>query len=65
VAGAAMATAIANGTVLMIKNALDAADDLGKMAQAAGTTTETLSTLSYAAKLSNASTGDLPVALRS
>jgi hypothetical protein len=59
VAGVAMAGAIATGTIALIKGALDSADALGKMAQAAGTTTETLSVLNYAAQLSNVSTEDL------
>jgi hypothetical protein len=59
VAGVAMATAIAGGTAGMIKHALDAADSMSKWAQAAGTTTETLSVLNYAAGLSNVATEDL------
>jgi hypothetical protein len=59
VAGVAMAGAIATGTIAMIKGALDSADALGKMAQSAGTTTETLSVLKYAADLSNVATEDL------
>jgi hypothetical protein len=59
VAGVAMAGAIATGTVAMIKGALDSADAMGKMAQAAGTTVETLSTLNYAASLSNVATETL------
>jgi hypothetical protein len=59
VAGVAMAGALATGTVAMIKGALDSADAMGKMAQAAGTTVETLSTLNYAAQLSNVATEQL------
>ncbi|HEV8189438.1 MAG TPA: phage tail tape measure C-terminal domain-containing protein [Pyrinomonadaceae bacterium] len=54
-AGLAMAAAIATGTIALIKSSLDTADALVKAAQAAGTTTETLSELSYAGKLSNVS----------
>lgn len=53
IAGAAMATALVTGTAGVIRSALDQVDALGKAAQAAGTTAETLSTLQYAAKLSN------------
>ncbi|HTF64542.1 MAG TPA: phage tail tape measure C-terminal domain-containing protein [Edaphobacter sp.] len=52
-AGAAMAAALVTGTAGVIRSALDQVDALGKAAQAAGTTAETLSTLQYAAKLSN------------
>lgn len=52
-AGVAMAGALATGTVAMIKGALDSADAMSKMAQSAGTTVESLSTLGYAASLSN------------
>jgi hypothetical protein len=58
-AGVAMAGALATGTVAMIKGALDSADAMGKMAQAAGTTVESLTMLNYAAKLSNVETEQL------
>src|SRR5258705_7779492 len=59
VAGVAMAGALATGTVAMIKGALDSADAMGKMAQSAGTTVESLTTLNYAASLSNVATETL------
>jgi len=62
-AGIAMAAAIATGTASVIEHALDSADSLLKMAQSAGTTVETLTTLNYAAKLSNVSTEQLGVGL--
>jgi hypothetical protein len=52
-AGAAMTAALITGTAGVVRSALDQVDALGKAAQAAGTTAETLSTLQYAAKLSN------------
>src|SRR2546430_4973006 len=58
-AGLAMGAAIATGTAAMITKSLDAADALGKEAQAAGTTAESLSVLNYAAGLSNVSTETL------
>jgi hypothetical protein len=58
-AGVAMAGVVASGTALLIKGALDSADALGKAAQAAGTTVETLSMLNYAAKLSSVPTETL------
>lgn len=58
-AGVAMAGAVATGTIALIKGALDSADAFGKMAQSAGTTVETLTTLNYAAQLSNVSTEQL------
>jgi hypothetical protein len=58
-AGIAMAAAVAGGTAALVKNALDTADRLDELAQSAGTTTEKLSALSYAAKFSGLSTEDL------
>ena len=58
-AGLAMGAAIATGTAALIAHSLDSADALYKLAQSAGTTTETLSTLNYAAGLSNVSTEEL------
>jgi hypothetical protein len=57
--GIAMGAAIATGTVALIKGSLDAADAMGKMAQKTGTTVETLSVLSYAAKLADVETETL------
>jgi hypothetical protein len=56
VAGIAMAGAIATGTIAAINGALETADAMGKMATAAGTTAETMSVLSYAAKLTGVAT---------
>jgi hypothetical protein len=61
--GLAMGSAVATGSVALIKSALDSADSLGKLAQASGTTVETLSTLAYAAKLSGVQTDQLGVGL--
>lgn len=58
-AGTAMAGVLVTGTVAMIKGALDSADALGKMAAAAGTSVETLTTLSYAASLNGVATEKL------
>ena len=58
-AGLAMGAAIATGTAALITHSLDSADALYKLSQSAGTTTETLSVLNYAAGLSNVSTQDL------
>lgn len=62
-AGIAMGAAIATGTAAAIESALDSADSLLKLASAAGTTVEKLTTLNYAAKLSNVSTEQLGVGL--
>jgi hypothetical protein len=58
-AGLAMGAAIATGTAALITHSLDSADALYKLAQSAGTTTETLSVLNYAAGLSNVSSEEL------
>ena len=58
-AGLAMGAAIATGSAALITHALDSADALYKLSQSAGTTTETLSVLNYAAGLSNVSTQEL------
>jgi hypothetical protein len=58
-AGLAMGAAIATGTAALITHSLDSADALYKLAQSAGTTTETLSVLNYAAGLSNVSSETL------
>jgi hypothetical protein len=55
VAGIAMAAAIATGTVALIKSSIDTAAALTRAAQAAGTTTERMSELNYAAKLNGIS----------
>jgi hypothetical protein len=57
--GLAMGAAIATGTAALIEGSLDAADKLGKLAQATGTTAETLSVLSYAGKLAGVETEQL------
>ena len=57
--GIAMGAAIATGTVALIKGSLEAADAMGKMAQKTGTSVETLSVLSYAAKLADVETETL------
>ena len=62
-AGLAMGAAVATGTVALIRSSLDQADALGKLAQSAGTTAETLSVLTYAAKLSGVQTDQLGVGL--
>ena len=63
VAGAAMASAVAAGTAVLISSALDSVDVLGKLAQSVGTTTERLSTLQYAADLSGASAEQMATGL--
>lgn len=57
--GLAMGAAIATGTAALIEGSIDAADKLGKLAQATGTTAETLSVLSYAGKLAGVETEQL------
>jgi len=59
VVGAAAATALA----VMVKRAIDTADEMGKAAQKVGVTTEELSKLEYAAKLANVSSGELQSSL--
>jgi len=62
-AALAMGAAVVGGTVALVKSAIDSIDAMGKLAQSTGTTVETLSRLSYAASLSNASTEQLAVGL--
>jgi hypothetical protein len=57
--GLTMGAAIATGTAALIEGSLDAADKLGKLAQATGTTAETLSVLTYAGKLAGVETEQL------
>jgi hypothetical protein len=59
VVGAAAATALA----VMVKRAIDTADNMGKAAQKVGVTTEELSKLEFAAKLANVSSGELQSSL--
>lgn len=58
-AGLAMGTAFVTGTAAMIEGSLDSADKMGKLAQATGTTSETLSVLAYAGKLAGVETEQL------
>src|SRR5450432_615493 len=58
-AGIAMGLAVATGTAALIRSALNAADRLDELAESAGTTTETLSALGYAAKFSSVDTETL------
>lgn len=60
--GAAGATA-ATGLALATQAAINHADEIGKMAQKVGMTTEALSRLEYAARLSDVSLGELQVGL--
>jgi len=60
--GAAGATA-ATGIALATKAAIDHADEIGKMAQKVGMTTEALSRLEYAARLSDVSLSELQIGL--
>jgi hypothetical protein len=61
VGAAAAAAAVALG--YMVKQSINAMDELGKMAQKAGTTTEALSALGYAADLSGVNQEQLTSAL--
>ena len=63
VAGIAMGLAIVTGTAALITSSIHAADRLEELAQAAGTTTETLSALGYAAKFSGVDTETLSATL--
>ena len=60
--GAAGTTA-ATGLALATQAAINHADEIGKMAQKVGMTTEALSRLEYAARLSDVSLGELQVGL--
>src|SRR5690606_21569051 len=64
--GAAVGAAVvAAGTALavMVKKSINSMDDLTKLAQSVGTTTEDLSALAYAADLSGVSQDNLGTAL--
>lgn len=64
-AGVASAAALAGAALgIMVKGAIDHADELGKTAQKAGVTVEALSRLEYAAKLSDVSLDGLATGLR-
>jgi hypothetical protein len=52
-------TAAATASAVAIKAAIDRADELSKTAQKIGVTTESLSTLSYAAQLADVELGEL------
>jgi hypothetical protein len=56
-------TASAAGLVAFAKSGIDAADDVGKLAQKVGVTTESLSAMQYAAKLSDVSNEQLATGL--
>jgi len=60
---AIVATAAAAALGVMVKRAIDTADNMGKAAQKVGVTTEELSKLEYAAKLANVSSGELQSSL--
>jgi len=45
--------AVVTGFTMLVKNALESADAIGKLSQKTGLSTETLSTLSFAAKMTN------------
>jgi TP901 family phage tail tape measure protein len=55
--------AAAAGFALMVKNSIDAADELSKMSQKVGIATENLSKLNYAAELADVSTEELGASL--
>lgn len=61
---AAAVVAAAAGFAAMTKSAIDSADQLGKMAQSTGISTEALSQLEYAAQLSDVSLDQLSTNLR-
>jgi hypothetical protein len=56
-------TASVGGLVAFAKAGIDAADDIGKLAQKVGVTTESLSAMQYAAKLSDVSNEQLATGL--
>lgn len=60
----AMGTAVAAAFAVLAKKQIDVADETGKMAQKVATSAEYLSTLSYAADLSNVSLEQLKVGLK-
>jgi hypothetical protein len=59
VIGASLVATAAAGAAYAIKGAIDEMDQISKTAQKIGTTTEALSALQYAAKLSDVSVGQL------
>lgn len=61
--GALAVTAGATGFAYFIKRSIDAADELSKMAQSVGVSTETLSTLQFAAKRANVEISSLKTGL--
>jgi len=62
-AASAVAIGAATAVGVMVKQAINAADEMGKMAAKVGVSTEELSKLSYAADLAGVSTGELQGAL--
>lgn len=60
---AVAATAAAAATAVVVKQAIDAADAMGKMSQKLGISTQELSKLEYAGKLADVSMGELQGAL--
>jgi hypothetical protein len=60
---ATVALAVGAATAVMVRNAINAADEMGKAAQRVGVTTQELSKLQYAAKLAGISSGELQGAL--
>lgn len=58
-----VALAVGAATAVMVRNAINAADEMGKAAQKVGVTTQELSKLQYAAKLAGVSSGELQGAL--
>ena len=63
VAVGAAGVSAAGGLALATRAALNYADEIGKMAQKVGMSTESLSRLEYAARLSDVSLGQLQVGL--
>lgn len=57
-------SAAAGGVALLVKNSLDAADEIGKMSQKIGIGTEDLSKLAYAAKLADVDMAGLQTGLQ-
>ena len=56
---------IAGGVLAIAKSAADAADSMAKLSQRTGVSTESLSRLSYAASLNDATTNDLEMGFKS
>lgn len=55
---------IAGGALALAKGAANAADEMGKLAQRTGLTTEALSRLNYAVSLNDATVGDLEMGIK-